>query len=62
MLPYCLRCRRNLDSKSPSFAKTDKGKSMFKSKYAVSNSKKSWFWKKEEDSDLSSSLGIKMLF
>ena len=35
---------------------------MFISKYAVSNSKKSRFWKEEEDSDLSSSLGIKMPF
>ena len=63
MLPYCLKCRKNTESKNPKFVKTNKGKLMVLSKYAVCDSKKSRFIKEQqstqESSRLLSNLGIK---
>ena len=59
MLSYCLKCRKNTESKNPRFAKTNKGKSIILSKCAVCESKKSRFIKEEEASRLLSSLGIR---
>ena len=40
MLPYCLKCRKNTESKNPKVVKTKNGR-MFLSKCTVCNSKKS---------------------
>ena len=61
MLPYCLNCRKNTESKNPEVAKTKNGRIMLLSKCAVCDSKKSKFIKEQEASGLSSSLGIKTL-
>ena len=45
MLSYCLRCRKNKDSKNPKVVKTKNGRIMLLSKCAVCNSKKPKFKK-----------------
>ena len=55
MLSYCLKCRKNTESKSPEVAKTI----MLLSNCAVYNSKKSKFIKEQKASGLLSSLKIK---
>ena len=55
---YCLKCRKNTESKNPKVARTKKGR-MFLSKCAVSDGKKMKFIKEQEASGLLSSLGIK---
>ena len=60
MLSYCLRCRKNKDSKNPKVVKTKNGRIMLLSKCAVCNSKKPKF-KKQEAMVLFSSLQIKDL-
>ena len=40
MLSYCLKCRKNTESKSPMFAKTKRGIPMLLWKCAVCDSKK----------------------
>ena len=59
MLLYCLKCREKADSKNPRFAKTNKGKLLFSSKYAVCDSQKLRFIKEQEASGLLTMLGIK---
>ena len=59
MLYYCLKCRKNTESKNPKVAKTKNGRIMLLSKCTVCDSKKSKFIKEQEDSGLLSSLGIK---
>ena len=59
MLSYCLKCRKNTESKNPKVARTKTGRIMLLSKCAVCNSKKSKFIKQQEASGLLSSLGIK---
>ena len=56
---YCLKCRKNTESKNPKAAKTKNGRIMLLSKCTVSDSKKSKFIKEQEASGLLSSLGIK---
>ena len=56
---YCLKCRKNTESKNPKVAKTKNGRIMLLSKCAVRDSKNSKFIKDQEDSGLISSLGIK---
>ena len=46
MLSYCLKCRKNTESKNAKFVKTKKGRIMPLSKCAVCDSKKSKFIKK----------------
>ena len=58
MLSYCLKCRKNTESKNPKVART-KNRRMFLSKCAMCGSKKSKLIKQQETSGLLSSLGIK---
>ena len=62
MLLYCLKCRKNTESKNPKVARTKKRRVMLLSKFAVCDSKKSKFIKQQETSGLLSSLGIKTSF
>ena len=59
---YCLKCRKNTESKKPRVAKTNKGKLMVLSKYSVRDSKKSRFIKEQEASGLTGLLGVKSPF
>ena len=59
MLSYCLKYRKNTESKNPKVARTKNGRIMLLSKYAVCDSKKSKFIKQQEASGLLSSVGIK---
>ena len=59
MLSYCLKCRKNTESKNPKVARTKNGRIMLLSKCAVCDNKKSKFIKQQEASGLLSSLGIK---
>ena len=61
MLSYCLKCRKNKQSKKPEVMKTKNGRIMLLSKCAVRDSKKSKFIKKEETSGLSNSSGKRHL-
>ena len=45
MLSYCLKCRKNTESKNPKVIKTKNGRIMFLSKCAVCGSKNSKFIK-----------------
>ena len=58
MLSYCLKCRKNTESKNRQVVKSKKERIMFLSKCAVFNSKISKFIKDQEASDLLSGLGI----
>ena len=59
LLHYCLKFRKNTESKNPKVAKTKNGRIMLISKCVVCDSKKSKFIKEQEASGLLSSLGIK---
>ena len=59
MLSYCLKYRKNTESKNSKTVWTKNGRSMLLSKCAVCDSKKSKFIKEQEASGLWSSLGIK---
>ena len=59
MLPYCLKCRKNTESKNPKFVKTKSGRTMLLWKCVVCDSKKCKFIKEQEAGGLLSSLGIK---
>ena len=59
MMSYCLKCRKNTESKNPEAVRTKSRRIMLLSKCAVCNSKKSKFIKKQEANGLLSSLGIK---
>ena len=48
MLPYCLKCRKNIESKNPKVARTKNGRIMFLSKCAVCDSKESKFTLREK--------------
>ena len=58
MLSYCLKCRKNRESKNPKAVRTKNGRIMFLSKCVVCDSKKVKFIKEQEASGLLSSLGI----
>ena len=45
MLSYCLKCRKNTESKSPKVVRTKNGRIMLLSNCAVCDSKKSKFIK-----------------
>ena len=45
MLSYCLKCRKNTESKNAKFARTKNGRIMLLSKCEISDSKKSKFIK-----------------
>ena len=59
MSSYCLKCRKNTESKTPMVVKTKNGRIMLLSKYAACDSKNSKFIKEQEASRLLSRLGIK---
>ena len=59
MLSYCLKCRKNTESKNRKAARTKNVRIMLLSKCAVCDSKKSKFIKQQEASVLLSSLVIK---
>ena len=62
MLPYCLKCRKNIESKNPKAARTKNGILKFLSFYQdvkVCDSKKLKFIKEKQASRLLSILGIK---
>ena len=64
MLLYCLKCRKNTESKDPKVGRSKNGRIMLLSKCVIKvcNSKKSKFIKEQETSGLLSSLGIKTPF
>ena len=59
MLSYCLKCRKNTESINPRVSRTNSGKTIILSKYAVYCSKKSRFIKKQEASGILSTVGLK---
>ena len=61
MLSYCLKCRKNTESKNSKVVKTKNRRTMLLSKCAECDSKKSKFIKEQEAGGLLSSLGIKTL-
>ena len=62
MLSYCLKCRKNTESKNPTVVKTKSGRIMLLSKCAVCYSKKSKFIKEQEAKGLISKLtGFELL-
>ena len=56
MLSYCLKCRKNTESKNPKVLKMKNGRIMVSSNCAVCSSKKSRFIKKQETSGILGSL------
>ena len=59
MLSYCLKYRKNTESKNPYVVKSKNERIMLLSKYTVCDSKKLKFIKKQEASRLLVSLGTK---
>ena len=45
MLSYCLKCRKNTESKNPKVVRTKNRRIMLLSKFSLYNSKKSKFFK-----------------
>ena len=58
MLWYCLKCRKNKESRNPTVGKTKNGRIMLLSKCEVCPNKRSKFIKENKASGLLSSLGI----
>ena len=56
MLSYCLKCRKNTESKNSKVVKTKKGRAMFSSKCVVSDSQKLRIIKEQEANRLIISL------
>ena len=59
MLPYCLKCKKNAESKNPKAVRINGRRLMLLPKCAVCNNKRSKFIKGQEASGLLSRLGIK---
>ena len=59
MESYCLKCRKYTKNINPQVSSKSNGKLMILSKWAICDSKKSKFIKKQEASGLLSKLGIK---
>ena len=59
MLTYCLKFKRNTENVNSKVLKSENGKTMLSSKFAVCNSKESRFMKEQESKGLLSSLGLK---
>ena len=59
MLSYCLKCRKNTESKNPKLSRTKNRRIMLLSKCVVCDSKNSKLIKEQEASGLLSSLVIK---
>ena len=50
LLYYCLKCRKNTESKNPKVASTKNGRIMLLSNCVICDSKKSKFFKQQESS------------
>ena len=61
MLSYCLKCRKNTESKNPKVARTKNRRIMLLPKMVACNNKNSKFIKQREANGLLSSLGISSL-
>ena len=59
MSSYCLKCRKNTKSIDRRVLKTNNGKTMILSKWAICGSEKWRFIKKQEASGILSNLGLK---
>ena len=59
MLSYCLKCRKNTESKNIKIARTKNRRIMLLSKWAMCDCKKLKFIQQQEVSGLLGSLGIK---
>ena len=59
MLSYCMKCRKNTESKIQKVVKAKNGRMMLLSKCSACNNKKSKFLKEQEARGLLSSLGIR---
>ena len=59
MLSYCLKCRKNAESKNPKVVRTENERTILLLKCTLCDSKKSKFIKEQEASGLLSSLGIR---
>ena len=57
-MPYCLKCKKNRESKNTKVARTKNGRIMLLLKCAVCDSEKLKFIKEQEANGLLSSLGI----
>ena len=61
MLSYCLKCRKNTESKNPEVVRTKNWRIIVLSKCSVCNSKKLNFLKEQEATGLKSNLsGVKI--
>ena len=60
MLSYCLKCRKNTESKNPKLVGTKNGRIMILSKCSVCNCKNLKFLKKQEARGLLISLEIRI--
>ena len=61
MLSYCLKCRKNIESKNPKVVKTKNGRLMVLSNCAVCGSKKTKFIEEQKASELLNMLELKTL-
>ena len=61
MLFYCLKSRKNVESKDAKIVRTKIGRIVLLSKYSVCNSKKSKFLKEERAKSFLSNIGMKTL-
>ena len=61
MPSYCLKSRKNTESKTPKVVNTKNGKIILLSKFSMCDSKKSKFIKEQETSGLLSRFRIKIL-
>ena len=59
MLYFCLKCRKNTESKNPKVVRTKNKRAMLMSKCSVCNRKKSKFHKGQNVRGLLSSFGIR---
>ena len=59
MPAYCLKCRKNTENINPRVSKTSNDKTMLLSKCGICGSKKSRFIKKQETSEILSSLDVR---
>ena len=61
MISYCLKCRKNTESKNPKVVRTKNERIMLLSKFSLCNSEKLKFLKEQEARGLLSSLGLRTL-
>ena len=59
MLSYCMKCRKNTESKNPKAVRTKNGRIMLLSKCSVCNSKRNEISLKKEAKRLLSYLGLR---